>query len=144
MKTNILKNIYFQKHLPNIIILFLCLTPVILSLIMVTDGNQSKFNIFGYYINFNSSCVFNELTGYDCPTCKMTRSFIYIGKFDFYNALNMKISGVLLYLYLVFQIIYRLYLLINNKEYLEIFKFQLVSGLVVIFVNLTEFIFQFY
>lgn len=135
---------YLDYQKINFIILFVCIAPIFLSFIMVTDEYQSKFNIFGHYINFNSSCAFYQLTGYDCPSCRMTRSFVYISDFNFVNAFQMKISAILLYLFLIFQIFYRIFLILKRKLFLNLLIFQSVFAILIIIVNLSEFIYQFF
>ncbi len=51
-------------------------------------------------------CTFHWLTGYPCPSCGMTRSFIYMSHFKFWAAMAMNPLGGLLFIFTVIFVIY--------------------------------------
>lgn len=63
--------------------------------------NKKLLNIIGILIiifiyalivlntSFAIPCIFNKITGFQCPGCGITRMYIYMFKFDFKNAFMM-------------------------------------------------------
>jgi len=47
------------------------------------------------------SCQFKSTTGYNCPTCGLSRSFYAMAHLNFSNAFNYHLFGPLLYLSIV-------------------------------------------
>lgn len=63
-------------------------------------------------------CVFKGVTGVNCPTCGLTRSFVSISHGDLKNSFSFNIAGFLVYLYVIFQIPYR-FVMYKRKLQLE-------------------------
>ncbi|MFQ5788291.1 MAG: DUF2752 domain-containing protein, partial [Thermodesulfobacteriota bacterium] len=61
-------------------------------------------------------CPFKEITGLDCPTCGLTRSFIAISHMQFERAWHFNRMGIFLYIYLLIHISYRLALIWKLKN----------------------------
>ena len=58
----------------------------------------ARFIPFSLLPKFN--CPFHILTGYPCPSCGMTRSFILIGHLKFWEGLKMNPLGALLFIFI--------------------------------------------
>ncbi len=52
-------------------------------------------------------CLTQQITGRDCPSCGLTRSFVALGHADFQAAWRYHRIGPLLYLLVIFQLPYR-------------------------------------
>ena len=130
----------------NIMLLLLCLFPVLLSLFFVTDGEMTGF-IFNLQINSNvTTCLFKKLTGYNCPACGMTRSFIYMSDFNFSAAWEMNKAGALLFVFCILQAIYRILLIIgtrvNRYKVIRVagFTYLIITGI----IAFADFVAQFF
>lgn len=125
----------------HLILLLLCFIPVILSVVMTTNGVTSLLGSR----QFNNICIFKMATGYKCPACGMTRSFIYMGHLDFINALKLNFAAALLFLFCIFQIPYRLArIFVANIRYQHILNvFQAVFLVVIGVADSVFFIGQF-
>jgi len=65
-------------------------------------------------------CIFKNITGYDCPGCGLTRSFLCIARGDFTRSLHYHAFGVVLFVYLCLQIIIQsLYLILGPIKYIS-------------------------
>ncbi|MBC8233467.1 DUF2752 domain-containing protein [bacterium] len=58
----------------------------------------ARFVPFSLLPKFN--CPFHILTGYPCPSCGMTRSFILMSHLKFWEGLNMNPLGALLFIFI--------------------------------------------
>lgn len=94
-------------------ILLLCLAPLLISFMLRTEGTGTSFHFQSYNREIRLPCVFRAFTGYRCPACGMTRSFIYTSSLDIRSALKMNTEGVLLYFFCLIQLPYRILLLRN-------------------------------
>jgi len=54
-------------------------------------------------------CSFRRITGYGCPGCGLTRSFVFMAHFRPLEAFQMNYMGPVLFLGFAFQIPYRLF-----------------------------------
>jgi hypothetical protein len=79
----------------------------LLMLAASSSVNFGKVTLFGFTIP--SLCMFHNLTGFDCPGCGITRSFIYALHGQWYNSYLMHIWGIPLAAIIVFQIPYRIW-----------------------------------
>ena len=57
-------------------------------------------------IQIPKSCFILTVTGYPCPTCGMTRSFISIGHGEFSRALRYNFGGIFAYILCLMEIAY--------------------------------------
>ncbi|HOP92019.1 MAG TPA: DUF2752 domain-containing protein [Acetivibrio thermocellus] len=76
----------------------------------------------------------------------MTRSFIYMSDLNISAAWAMNRAGVLLYLFCLLQIPYRFMLIFNRKIPFQriVTAFGIVFLIVVCFVTVGQFVFQFF
>ncbi|MDQ2084977.1 DUF2752 domain-containing protein [Herbivorax sp. ANBcel31] len=127
-------------------LLMLCLTPLVLSFFLVTDGHWTAISFGKHTLDLSLPCSFKKLTGYNCPSCGMTRCFVYMSRLKFNLAWDITKAGVLLYIFCMVQIPYRLLLLIRgrNKSYKWIKRFMAVFLILIGIVVMFEFIFQFF
>ena len=54
--------------------------------------------VFGH--KFGDNCKFNKITGFACPQCGMTRSWVWAARLQFYKAFLYNPAGVGLYLWI--------------------------------------------
>jgi hypothetical protein len=94
-------------------ILLLCLAPLVISFLLRTDGIETSLHFQSHIREIRLPCIFKAVTGYRCPACGMTRSFIYTSALDIRSALEMNPAGLLLYFFCLIQIPYRILLLLN-------------------------------
>ena len=130
----------------NIVLFLLCLFPVLLSLFLVTDGETTGF-IFNLQINTNgTTCLFKSLTGYNCPACGMTRSFIHMSDLNFRSAWEMNKAGALLFIFCILQSVYRILLIIgtrvNRYRFIRVagFTYLIITGI----IAFADFVAQFF
>lgn len=57
------------------------------------------------------TCIFKQVIGISCPSCGMTRAFLSILHFDFYNAFTYNILSIPLFIFIIYSI---LRLIIDN------------------------------
>lgn len=63
-----------------------------------------------------SACRFHELTGLDCPTCGISRSFYAFSHFNFKDAFNFHFLGPVLFSIFIFLLFFFMIELIIKKE----------------------------
>ena len=76
------------------------------AMLHVRDGRQVLLPIWN--VPLPSLCTFKRVSGFDCPGCGLTRSFISLAGGDLASAWRYNAAGIFLFLLLVFQIPYRL------------------------------------
>ncbi|HOM02176.1 MAG TPA: DUF2752 domain-containing protein [Acetivibrio sp.] len=135
-----------EDYILHVSILLLCFLPVILSFLMVTNGDVAALKLGERFLRLGIPCVFRAATGYNCPACGMTRSFIYMSDFNIAAAWSMNRAGVLLYLFCVLQIPYRLMLTFNRKVPFSRLVVALGAVLFAIICTIAagQFVFQFF
>lgn len=69
--------------------------------------NFGKVTLFGYTIP--SLCMFHNITGFDCPGCGITRSFIYALHGQWHNSYLMHLWGIPLATIVAFQVPYHIW-----------------------------------
>lgn len=83
---------------------------VVLSGGMIVSPSTGLVRLFGY--SLPSVCLFQHLTGLDCPGCGLTRSLIFALHGQFYQSYLMHLWGIPAAIVLLFQIPYRLYVVL--------------------------------
>ncbi|NLD47964.1 MAG: DUF2752 domain-containing protein [Clostridiaceae bacterium] len=96
----------FNKN-KNDLYFILILLFIIVSSFFLQVKNDSGYIPLGRGIQIPETCFFKLVTGYNCPSCGLTRSFISISHLDFVNAFRYNAAGLLAYLLCVLQIILR-------------------------------------
>jgi hypothetical protein len=140
------RHLHKNDYILHILLLLLCLIPVILSFFVATNGSYTAIRIHDSIHGIGLPCVFKLVTGYNCPACGMTRSYAYMSHLNIVAAWNMNKAGVLLYIFCIFQIPYRILLLttarIENNKYIIGFEaaFLILIGLVDLFEFIRQFI----
>lgn len=113
-------------------LLLLCLAPVASSFLLTTDGLLSMIRLPHGAITLRSVCLFRLVTGYHCPVCGMTRSFIYMSRLEPGKAFLMNSAGPALYLLCLFEIPYRSARLllgrIPMRRFLRVVEFTLLTA----------------
>lgn len=90
-----------------ILILFLFFV-IACSFILNIRDNYTYIKLPGLDFNIPSTCLFKNITGKNCPSCGMTRSFVSISHFDFTGAMRYNMAGIFAYTWCVLEIIYRI------------------------------------
>jgi hypothetical protein len=98
---------------PGLLVTIAILT---LTMCLVFEPRPDEFcYVFGH--KFGDNCKFNTLTGFACPQCGMTRSWVWAARLHFYKAFLYNPAGVGLYLWIqVAGIIGALRLLARNPR----------------------------
>lgn len=139
------KRIFNNESIIHIAILLLCLVPILTSFILITDGNVVVFKFNNHFYRAGLPCAFKLLTGYNCPSCGMTRSFIYMSGLNFSEAFRQSRAGFLLYIFCLFQTIYRTVRILKPKLHIHraLVWFQIIFLIFIGIVDIRDFIFQF-
>jgi hypothetical protein len=107
----------------HLIFLLLCLLPLAVSALLSTNGTFCTLHLFGLSVPMRSVCFFRLVTGYRCPVCGMTRCFAYMSHGNITAAWHMSHAGVPLYLFCIYETIYRLLRLAFGKfNFCYVFK----------------------
>ncbi|MEG2310487.1 MAG: DUF2752 domain-containing protein [Clostridia bacterium] len=69
-----------------------------------------------FIIQLNNPCIFKEYFSIACPSCGMTRAFIYIFKFDFLAAISYNILSIPLAIFLICGVITISFDIIRNTD----------------------------
>lgn len=83
---------------------------IIASIIM--DPGVNEVEIFGWEVP--PLCMFRNITGYRCPGCGLTRSFVFMGHLDVVDAFRLHWLGPLFYLAVVHQAVTRFWAFIRH------------------------------
>lgn len=113
---------------------------------MSTNGSTNSLPFPGFSVPLHLPCMFKFLTGFNCPACGLTRSFIYMSHFHPGSAFAMNHAGPLLYALCVFEVPYRAVLLLRRGKipFHRIFAvFEAVLFASFLFVDLLFFLLQF-
>jgi hypothetical protein len=77
------------------------------AVLTVRDGQQVIIPVVDTALP--GTCTFHKLTGYPCPGCGLTRSFISVGHGQLRAAWRYNAAGLLFFAVVAFQIPYRLF-----------------------------------
>jgi hypothetical protein len=94
----------------------LCVSLIILSAILGINNDGGVYMKFNKNIVIPNFCIIQQLTHFDCPSCGLTRSLISFSKFNFIEGVKYNPLGLIIYIILLFQIPYRIFLLLNTKN----------------------------
>lgn len=78
---------------------------VVVAVSVVLDGTTEHVELFGRVLP--PSCTFQRITGWNCPGCGLTRSFVFMGAASPLQAFKMHIFGPLLWTAVAAQLPYR-------------------------------------
>lgn len=95
---------------------------ILMSFLMRSEGPKSVY-LPGSAIPLPESCASRRITGYDCPGCGLTRSFISISHGEFQRAWEFNATSFVLYPFCAIQIpwsLLQLYLLYWRRRGIEI------------------------
>ena len=93
----------------NLYPLIICINILLFSIFLTIDNGIVCFPIIKYPVH--GFCLFKEIFGIDCPMCGLTRSFVSISHLHFADGWRFNRVGILIYLFVLWQIPYRSYLL---------------------------------
>jgi len=97
---------------PELIILAVCALALVLAFVL-TPGTQ-QVDIGGWAIP--ELCGVKRLTGYPCPGCGLTRSWVYLAHGDWRTALSMNVLGPILFLTAAVQIPLRTWRIVQGAR----------------------------
>lgn len=92
----------------EITLLVIALVTIALSVFLSIDSAGSVYLGNSINISIPGSCVFKSVTNVECPFCGLTRGFVSIGHFQISKALSYNYLSGVLFLFVIFQIPYRL------------------------------------
>ncbi len=95
----------FKVYKYDGLILGMLLFIIVCSFVFSVHNNVSYIPVGGGKA-IPGSCFFKYVTGHNCPTCGMTRSFISIGHGRFYDAMKFNIGGILAYVVCISFIVF--------------------------------------
>ncbi len=101
---------------PDLIILLIAIWLPILARILVLNENQQVLLPFSQQTPLPNVCHFKNIFGIDCPSCGLTRSFIFWMHGDYLAAWKFHRLSIFILILLLLQIPYRLYILIFKKR----------------------------
>lgn len=79
--------------------LLVTLATLTLTICLLFEPNPNEFcYIFGH--KFGDNCKLTTMTGFACPQCGMTRSWVWAARLQFYKAFLYNPAGVGLYLWI--------------------------------------------
>ena len=138
-----IRNIDSQK-LYHLLILVLVLCIIILSFLF----RLRKYHVVLPIINVELGpiCLIKIVTGYNCPFCGMSRSFVSASSLDFSSAIRYNLAGPLLYIICLLNIPYRIVVL-NGFDMLSysVSKYLIYCFFILTFiVILANFVLQFF
>lgn len=125
--------------------LTLSLLLIAASAILSTNGSTNSLPFPGFSVPLRLPCMFKFLTGFNCPACGLTRSFIYMSHLNPGSAFVMNHAGPLLYALCVFEVPYRAVLLLRGDIpfHRAFAAFEAVLFTAFLFVDLLFFLLQF-
>lgn len=86
-------------------------------------------------------CIVKSITGFNCPTCGITRQIISIINFDFKNAREYNYVLFYMYYFIIFLVIYIIYRYIRYSK-VKFNLFEVIYLIVICFIFLIWFIYR--
>jgi hypothetical protein len=132
------------KNRGHLYIIILCAIILVFSYYLSIEGDIILCLAGFKQYPLSNLCLFKNISGIDCPNCGLTRSIISISHLDFDKAWYFNRMGILIYVFIILQIPYRLYLLwkkrgSENRYFKKIFK---VYGYIIIIALIVNWIFN--
>ena len=86
------------------------------------------------------TCIFNSVTGFSCPACGITRSFLAILHFDFISSFRYNILGIPLFVFIIVSLVFLIRDFILNcfsyiSNLLIFFEKQYIGILVLLIIS---------
>ena len=103
-----------QTHRGDLIALGIVLTGLLCALLLKPASTPDLLLFLGKPLA--SSCGMRNVFGIDCWACGMTRSFAYAIRLRFIEAWHFNPSGLLFFLYMVLQGVYRIWVLAGGRR----------------------------
>ena len=117
---------------------YLCVMIVLVILPFFLKFENQNISFLG--IHLPSTCMSQKLFKSECPGCGLTRSFVLLAHGHIRNSFQYHRLGLLLYVFFIYQIFYRIYALCHLQQPLpsKIIKIQNYSAYIIIlalFIN---------
>ena len=106
------RSIFLRWWFPHTVML--AMSAGILGLAAAMHTTEAWVYLFGYKIPI--LCGFRQLTGYPCPGCGMTRSFVFLAHGHVLEAFKLNPMGPFLFLFFLVQPPYRLVRLVQGAR----------------------------
>jgi len=104
-----------ENRKSDIIILVTAMLSIVLSFILIQKNAHVNIPL-GKGFAVPETCFIKSFTGIRCPTCGLTRSFMAISHADFRQSIAYNSGGIVAYVYVLFQLPYRLLRLFKKRE----------------------------
>lgn len=96
--------------------LVLCGVAVLLSFVLSASGDKVLAPVPGGARALPPLCPMKALTGWDCPGCGLTRSFVAFAHGDVAGSLHYHRVGIALFLVAAYHVLYRTFMVIRGGE----------------------------
>lgn len=105
---------FLQSHRGDLLALGIVSTGLLCALLLQPASSPDVLLLFGEPLA--SSCGMQKVFGIDCWACGITRSFAYAIRLRFSEAWHFNPSGLLFFLYMVLQGVYRIWILAGGRR----------------------------
>ena len=85
--------------------LFLAVCASVIAIAATLSTSTEAVSLFGWDVPV--LCTFRRLTGYGCPGCGLTRSFVFLAHGQVVEAFRMNVFGPFAFGYVLFQVPWR-------------------------------------
>lgn len=99
----------------NLVIVLVCFGILFLAVLISPVDEGSSFLKLGRF-PIPSTCSFNNLTGYPCPGCGLSRSMVAAVHGDISGSFRFHRLGLVTVLYLLLQLIFQLGVVVSSNQ----------------------------
>jgi len=132
IKPDVLK--IFSKFKRDVYILLGAIGLLLVPKFFIVENNERLYFAFFEEKPLPTTCLMKNLTGFDCPTCGMSRSFVAWTHGDYKLAWDLHRLSIVLIVIIIFQIPYRILVLItgrrltvfSNPRFINVFSYGLI------------------
>jgi len=100
-----------RRHLPHLVVLFVC-TAIFAAALILSPGGPGGGQVHLFSIQLPETCSFLDLTGLPCPGCGLTRSVVAAAHGNLAASWEFHRLGALTLFYILLQAVFRLGILL--------------------------------
>ncbi|ODM27396.1 DUF2752 domain-containing protein [Acetivibrio mesophilus] len=127
--------IYSYNNRNDVLLILFLFFVILCSFLLKVRDNYTYLQLPGFDFEIPGTCLFKNATGYNCPSCGMTRSFVSISHFDFADALRFNMAGIFAYAWCILELIYRVLRVLTKNNWILLKPIRyLINGVMVITV----------